>query len=165
MTVLRILGGFLVLPVALLAQSERGNIGGIVTDPAGAAIASAALSVVNRDTNTTVTASTTANIPSLTVTAKDAGGNTVTTYAQMVHFTSSDAQAVLPSAELDKLRRAIIDLAACHSDLDSGSLRNHLAAMGFAKVVETVLTRTKEISVAYAKADRAAAAAKRSGQR
>ena len=31
--------------------------------------------------------------------------------------------------------------------------------MGFAKVVETVLTRTKEISVASAKADRAAAAA------
>jgi DNA primase len=74
-------------------------------------------------------------------------------------FSEALAQAVLPTAELDKLRRAIIDLAACHSDLDSGSLRNHLAAMGFAKVVETVLTRTKEISVASAKADRAAAAA------
>jgi DNA primase len=74
-------------------------------------------------------------------------------------FSEALAQAVLPTAELDKLRKAIIDLAACHSDLDSGSLRNHLAAMGFAKVVETVLTRTKEISVASAKADRAAAAA------
>ena len=36
---------------ALMAQSERGNITGIVTDPSGAAIASAELSVVNRDTN------------------------------------------------------------------------------------------------------------------
>src|SRR5436190_18588720 len=37
----------------LMAQSERGNITGIVTDPTGAAIASAELSIVNRDTNAT----------------------------------------------------------------------------------------------------------------
>jgi len=35
----------------LAAQSERGNITGIVTDPSGAAIAGAELAVVNRDTN------------------------------------------------------------------------------------------------------------------
>ena len=37
----------------LMAQSERGNITGIVADPSGAAIASAELSIVNRDTNAT----------------------------------------------------------------------------------------------------------------
>lgn len=36
---------------AIWAQSERGNITGIVTDPSGAAIAGAELHVVNRDTN------------------------------------------------------------------------------------------------------------------
>lgn len=43
----------------LLAQSERGNIAGIVTDPTGAAIAGAELSVVNRDTNAAVKVTTT----------------------------------------------------------------------------------------------------------
>src|SRR5437660_2425797 len=37
--------------LGLMAQRERGNITGIVTDPSGAAIASAELSVVDRDTN------------------------------------------------------------------------------------------------------------------
>src|SRR5437879_1836011 len=41
----------LIATFVLMAQSERGNITGIVTDPSGAAIASAELSVVNRDTN------------------------------------------------------------------------------------------------------------------
>jgi hypothetical protein len=35
----------------LLAQSERGNITGLVTDPTGAAVAAAEITVVNRDTN------------------------------------------------------------------------------------------------------------------
>src|SRR5438270_9346391 len=39
--------------LGLMAQSERGNITGIVTDPTGAAIVSAELSIVNRDTNAT----------------------------------------------------------------------------------------------------------------
>jgi hypothetical protein len=38
------------------AQSERGNISGIVTDPQGAAVSGAVLRVVNRDTNATVNA-------------------------------------------------------------------------------------------------------------
>ncbi len=67
------------------------------------------------------------------------------------------AQVTLASADLDKLRGAIIDLAAGHPDLDSGSLRNHLTAMGFAPVVEAVLTQARYISYASAKADRARA--------
>lgn len=38
----------------LVAQSERGNIAGIVTDPGGAAVANASLRVINRDTNATL---------------------------------------------------------------------------------------------------------------
>jgi len=37
--------------LAVMAQSERGNITGIVTDPTGATIPSAQVSVINRDTN------------------------------------------------------------------------------------------------------------------
>ena len=37
----------------LFAQTERGNITGIVSDPTGAAVAGAQVSVVNRDTNAT----------------------------------------------------------------------------------------------------------------
>ena len=37
--------------IASFAQSERGTISGLITDPAGAAIAGAELSIVNRDTN------------------------------------------------------------------------------------------------------------------
>src|SRR5690348_10451672 len=44
-----------------MAQSERGNITGIVTDPSGAAIASAELSVVSRDTNATAKSITTSS--------------------------------------------------------------------------------------------------------
>lgn len=42
-----------------LAQSERGNITGIVTDPTGATVAAAEISVVNRDTNATINTVTT----------------------------------------------------------------------------------------------------------
>lgn len=47
---------FFLFSAGLLVQSERGNISGIVTDPTGAAIASAQLAVVNRDTNAAVRA-------------------------------------------------------------------------------------------------------------
>ena len=39
--------------LTLMAQSERGSITGIVTDPTGAAMAAAELSVIQRDTNAT----------------------------------------------------------------------------------------------------------------
>src|SRR2546423_8147681 len=42
------------LCAVLLAQSERGNITGIVSDPTGAAVAGAQVAIVNRDTNATV---------------------------------------------------------------------------------------------------------------
>ncbi|MBI3210836.1 MAG: TonB-dependent receptor [Candidatus Solibacter usitatus] len=45
----------------VFAQSERGTITGIVSDPTGAAIAGAELLVVNRDTNATLRVSTTAS--------------------------------------------------------------------------------------------------------
>ncbi|MBI3695084.1 MAG: carboxypeptidase regulatory-like domain-containing protein [Acidobacteria bacterium] len=52
-----------------MAQSERGNITGIVTDPSGASVAAAELSIVQRDTNATTKAVTTAtgeyNVPNL----------------------------------------------------------------------------------------------------
>src|SRR4030095_17208680 len=54
-----VLCSFVLGAAVLLAQSERGSISGIVTDPSGAAVASAALSVVSLDTNATVRAVTT----------------------------------------------------------------------------------------------------------
>src|SRR3954470_22227657 len=47
----RVVSLSLLVSCALMAQIERGNITGVVTDPTGAAIASAELSVINRDTN------------------------------------------------------------------------------------------------------------------
>ncbi len=47
--------------LALYAQSERGNITGIISDPAGAAIAGAELSVISRDTNAVTKATTTSS--------------------------------------------------------------------------------------------------------
>ena len=46
-------GFFMAMCAIALPQSERGNIGGIVTDPTGAAVAGAELSVISRDTNAT----------------------------------------------------------------------------------------------------------------
>ena len=55
--------------VVLNAQGERGNITGIVTDPARAALAGAELSVISRDTNAVTKATTTSggeyNVPNL----------------------------------------------------------------------------------------------------
>jgi hypothetical protein len=57
---LRILSILAVVASAVsFAQSERGNITGIVTDPTGAAVAGVEMSVVNRDTNATIKAVTT----------------------------------------------------------------------------------------------------------
>ncbi len=44
----------LLTSAVLVGQSERGNITGIVSDPTGAAVAGAELSVINPDTNSTV---------------------------------------------------------------------------------------------------------------
>ncbi|MFO1056337.1 MAG: DNA primase [Dongiaceae bacterium] len=68
------------------------------------------------------------------------------------------AHVALGSADLDKVRRAIIDLAAGHPDLDSGSLTNYLIEKGFARVVETVFARTAVNGFAAPAADRATAA-------
>jgi len=45
----------------LFAQGERGNITGIVTDPTGATIAGAEITVINRDTNAATKATSTSN--------------------------------------------------------------------------------------------------------
>src|SRR6476469_3955402 len=49
----------LLLSSILLAQSERANLTGSVSDPSGAPIANASVSVVHTDTNTTATVRTT----------------------------------------------------------------------------------------------------------
>ena len=55
--------------LVLNAQGERGNITGVVTDPTGAALAAAELSVISRDTNAVARAITTSrgeyNVPNL----------------------------------------------------------------------------------------------------
>src|SRR5215470_3727867 len=48
------------------------------------------------------------------------------------------------AGSLDKLRRAIIDLAAVHPDLDSQSFQRHLTQKGFADSLQTLLLRTKD---------------------
>src|SRR5689334_5293604 len=45
--------------LCLLAQTERGNITGVVTDSTGAAVPGAAVTITHRATNTTVRLSTT----------------------------------------------------------------------------------------------------------
>ena len=59
----------LVGSLVLNAQGERGNITGVVTDPTGAALAAAELSVISRDTNAVAKAITTSrgeyNVPNL----------------------------------------------------------------------------------------------------
>jgi hypothetical protein len=55
--------------VPVVAQSERGNITGIITDPAGAAVAGADLTVISRDTNAATKVTTTStgeyNVPNM----------------------------------------------------------------------------------------------------
>jgi len=61
--------GFACLSALVWAQSERGNIAGLITDPTGAVVAGAELSVVNRDTNATARSASNAggdfNVPNL----------------------------------------------------------------------------------------------------
>jgi DNA primase len=54
------------------------------------------------------------------------------------------AQMRFWASDLDKLRRAIIDLAAAHSGLDAEALKSHLTQVGFAKELQSLLTRTKQ---------------------
>lgn len=53
MTLLRRSGILLLFPLFLVAQSERGNVTGLITDPTGAAIAGAEVTVINAGTNET----------------------------------------------------------------------------------------------------------------
>jgi hypothetical protein len=66
----RLVALFCLIAVLAFAQSERGNITGIVTDPTGAAIVAAELTVIHRDTNAGTKATATAtgeyNVPNLT---------------------------------------------------------------------------------------------------
>src|SRR5262249_28810362 len=68
------------------------------------------------------------------------------------------AQANFRGGGLDKLRRAIIDLAASHPDLDSESVKLHLEKMGFAQALQGLLDRTKDkrFTLPTAPAERAA---------
>ncbi len=60
---------FCLAATSMLAQTERGNITGVVTDPAGAAVPGADITIVNRDTNATSKTVTTNtgeyNVPNL----------------------------------------------------------------------------------------------------
>jgi DNA primase len=68
------------------------------------------------------------------------------------------AQANFRAGGLDKLRQAIIDLAAGHPDLDSESVKLHLGNMGFAQALQGLLDRTKDkrFTLPTASAERAA---------
>lgn len=54
------------------------------------------------------------------------------------------AGAIFRAANLDKLRAAIIDLAAGHPDLDADRLKRHLTQKGFAEILQSLLLRTKD---------------------
>src|SRR5215470_7696578 len=54
------------------------------------------------------------------------------------------AQASFRAGGLDKLRQAIIDLAAGQPDLDSETVKLHLDKMGFAQALQGLLDRTKD---------------------
>src|SRR5215470_7854346 len=54
------------------------------------------------------------------------------------------AQASFRAGALDKLRQAIIDLAAGQPDLDSETVKLHLDKMGFAQALQGLLDRTKD---------------------
>jgi DNA primase len=55
------------------------------------------------------------------------------------------AGVALSAPSLDKLRSAIIDLAAAHPGLDAEVFKRHLTQMGFAEDLQGLLTRTKHI--------------------
>ncbi|MGE0120145.1 MAG: DNA primase [Dongiaceae bacterium] len=60
------------------------------------------------------------------------------------------ADITLRAGRLDKLRSAIIDLAAAHPGLDSDGFKRHLTQMGFAEELQGLLTRTKHIKCTLA---------------
>jgi hypothetical protein len=66
---LRLCSFIMVVPGLVYAQTERGNITGMVSDPTSAVIAGATVTATNRATNTTATAVSTAageyNLPNL----------------------------------------------------------------------------------------------------
>ncbi len=62
------------------------------------------------------------------------------------------ARLTLADSDLDKLRGAIIDLAASHPDLDSAALRNQLTSKGWAAVLDAVLATSRIHSFANAAA-------------
>jgi DNA primase len=68
------------------------------------------------------------------------------------------AAAAFQAGGLDKLRRAIIDLAAGEPDLDSDALKRHLTQKGFAQALQGLLDRTKDkrFTLPTAAAERAA---------
>ena len=59
MNTVRTFALFFVCTLAAMAQSERGSITGIATDPSGAAVAGAGITVTQRDTNATARIATT----------------------------------------------------------------------------------------------------------
>jgi DNA primase len=68
------------------------------------------------------------------------------------------AQASFRAGGLDKLRHAIIDLAAGRPDLDSEALKRHLTEVGYAQALQGLLDRTKDkrFTLPTASAERAA---------
>jgi DNA primase len=56
----------------------------------------------------------------------------------------------LRAGGLDKLRSAIIDLAAAHPGLDAEAFQRHLTEVGFAEELQGLLTRTKHIKCTLA---------------
>jgi DNA primase len=61
-----------------------------------------------------------------------------------VEFAEELAEIAFRAGKLDKLRAAIIDHAAGHSDLDADSLQRHLTQKGFAETLQSLLLRTKD---------------------
>lgn len=56
------------------------------------------------------------------------------------------AGAPIASAELDRLRRALVDLAANHPDLDSAEAKGHLSQQGFSGILDALFVGTRTIS-------------------
>ncbi|HWK43871.1 MAG TPA: DNA primase [Stellaceae bacterium] len=59
----------------------------------------------------------------------------------------------LPAADLDKLRRQIINLHASFPDLDSDRLKHHLIELGFARDLESLLARQTSLQTGFASSE------------
>src|SRR3546814_5746326 len=53
----------------------------------------------------------------------------------------------MPTAELDRLRRELVDLATSHPDLDSAGVKDHLSQQGFSGMLGALWGATRTISV------------------